>query len=282
MANRSEPRRPVVRETLADQVASDITDQILSGSLRAGDALPTEPQLAETYGVSRSAVRDATRLLMARGLVEVRHGKGVFVTSSQQEPFADALILALRRDGATAWDVDEFMERLDRMAVSLATANASDEEIDEIERLSVTFVKALEASNDVKDESTFDQVAQAVKGALDQVYEALFEATHNRVLQHVAQPLRALPRLREWDLSQVSDHLEPADIQDVDRRFLETLVECLRSRDPSRAATALAAFDGIVQLPEEAIDALKRTPVGEVARIVLTSVKRDAKTDGGP
>jgi len=261
-----------VRETLADQVASDITDQILSGSLKAGAALPTEPQLAETYGVSRSAVRDATRLLMARGLVEVRHGKGVFVTFSQREPFADALVLALRRDGATAWDVDEFMERLDSMAVSLATANASDEEIDEIERLSATFVKALEASNDVKDESTFDRVAQAAEGAFDQLHEALFEATHNRVLQHVAQPLRALRRLREWDLSQVSDHLEPVDVQDVDRRFLETLLECLRSRDPSRAATA---FDGIVQLPEEAIDTLKRTPVGQVARIVVTSVKRE-------
>jgi len=276
MPNRSEPRKPIVRETLADQVASDITDQILSGSLTPGAALPTEPQLAETYGVGRSAVRDATRLLMARGLVKVRHGKGVFVTSSQQEPFADALILALRRDGATAWDVDEFMDRLVVMAVSLTTANASDEEIDEIERLSAAFVEALEASNDVKDQAAFEQVARAAEEAFDQLHEALFEATHNRVLQHVAQPLRALRRLREWDLSQISEDLEPAEIQDVDRRFIETLVECLRSRDPSRAATAL---DGIAQLPEEAIDALKRTPVGEVARIVLTSVKRDAKAE---
>jgi len=269
MPNRSEPRKRIVRETLADQVASDITNQILSGGFVPGTALPTEPQLAETYGVSRSAVRDATRLLLARGLVEVRHGKGVFVTDSQREPFADALVLALRRAGATAWDVDEFMQSLVVTAVSLATANATDDEIDEIEELVAGFLRALEASSAAsRDGTEFPEAAVAAEEAFDRLYETLFKATHNCVLQYVAQPLRALSRLREWDLSQVSDDVGTKDVQDVDRRFLETLLECLRSRDPSRAATA---FDEFNQLPEEAVDTLKRTPVGEVARIVLTS-----------
>ena len=80
--------RPIKRETLADQMASAITDLILSGSIEPGSALPTEPRLAEQYGVSRSVVRDATRLLAARGLVEIHHGKGVFVTASQKEPLS--------------------------------------------------------------------------------------------------------------------------------------------------------------------------------------------------
>jgi len=276
MSNRPEPRRPLVRETLADQVAADITARILSGELAAGTALPTEPQLAETYGVSRSAVRDATRLLIARGLVEVRHGKGVFVTASQREPFADALLLALRRGGATAWDIDEFMGHLVVSAASLATENASDGEIAAIEESAETYLAALEASNAAEDEATFDQIARTAEEAFDRVYEGLFEATHNRVLQYVARPLRALRRLRQWDLSQVADEVKIADVQDVDRRFLKTLLECLRSGDPSRAATALVEFG---ELPDEAVDALKRTPAGEVARIVLTSATSDAKSE---
>ena len=278
MSNQSKPRKQVVRETLADQVAADITNEILSGSLPPGTALPAEPQLAETYGVSRSAVRDATRLLIARGLVEVRHGKGVFVTDSQRGPFADALVLALRRAGATAWDVDEFMQNLVATAVSLATANATDEEIDEIEESAATYLEAIKASNGAEDEAAFAQIARTAEEAFDRIYETLFAATHNCVLQYVAQPLRALRRLREWDLSEVSDDVGSSDVQDVDRRFLETLVQCLRSRDPSRAPTELSEFN---QLPEEAVDALKRTPVGEVARIVLTSSPQRPKDSKG-
>jgi len=266
--------RPVRRETLADQIASDITNQILDGELVSGSALPAEPQLAEQYGVSRSVIRDATRLLLARGLVEVRQGKGVFVTASQSEPFADALLLALRRDEATAWDVDEFVDRLDILAVSLATENATDEEIDEIERRSGAFLQALEASNDAADEAAFERVAQHAEETYDSLHEALIAATHNKVIEHVARPLRALRRLRQWDLSQVADEVDSIDIHEIDRRAQAAMLECLRSRDPSRAEPALS---GIVQLPQEAIDALKRTPVGEVAHIVITHAPKNRK-----
>jgi len=65
-------------------------------------------ELAEQFGVSRAVMRDATRILMAQGLVEVKHGLGVFVTPSQNEAFGEALLLALRRAGATVWDVEQF------------------------------------------------------------------------------------------------------------------------------------------------------------------------------
>ena len=64
------PKRPLKRETLADRVSADITERILTQELVGGAALPTEPELAESYGVSRSVIRDATRLLAARGLVD--------------------------------------------------------------------------------------------------------------------------------------------------------------------------------------------------------------------
>ena len=198
------------------------------------------------------------------------------MTSSQSEPFADALLLALRRDGATAWDVDEFVDRLDILAVSLATENATDEEIDEIERRSGAFLEALEVTNDAADEAAFERVARRAEEAYDNLHEALISAAHNKVLEHVARPLRALRRLREWDLSEVAGVPGIPDPQDVDRRFHEAIVTCLRSRDPATAAVALSNF---YVLPQEAIDTLKRTPVGEVARIVITAVPTDSKEE---
>jgi DNA-binding GntR family transcriptional regulator len=121
----------------------------------------------------------------------------------------------------------------------------------------------------VADEAKLERVAQRAEETYDSLHEALIAATHNKVLEHVARPLRALRRLREWDLSQVADKMDPSVIQEADRRAQAAMLECLRSRDPSRAEPALS---DIVQLPQEAIDALKSTPVGEVARIVITTV----------
>ena len=95
-------------------------------------------------------------------------------------------------------------------------------------------------------------------------------------IEHVARPLHALRRLREWDFSQVADKVGAIDIQEFDRRAQTAMLECLRSRDPSQAEPALS---GIVQLPQEAIGALKRTPVGEVARIVITVVPANLKEE---
>jgi len=269
-------RKPIKRETLADQVAIDLTERILAGEFPGGAALPTEPQLSDAYEVSRSVIRDATRLLAARGLVDVRHGKGVFVTSSQKGPLADALLLALRRDGATAWDLDQFMDRLVIVAVSMATSNATDDEIEEIGRRGETFLEALAASNQAQDEEALGAAAQRAEQAFDCFYGAILDATHNVVLQHVVAPLLALRRLREWDLSRVAGEPGIPDLQAMDRRFQEAILDCLRSRDPSRAATVLHCF---FDLPREVIEALKGTPVGDVARIVLTSASLAPRPD---
>ena len=51
---------------MAEQMAMAIQEGIISGELAPGSPLPSEPQLAEQFGVSRAVVRDATRILMAR------------------------------------------------------------------------------------------------------------------------------------------------------------------------------------------------------------------------
>ena len=56
-------------------IASQVRDAILDGTLKPGEKLPPEVQLAESFGVGRPAVREALRTLEIAGLVTVRHGK---------------------------------------------------------------------------------------------------------------------------------------------------------------------------------------------------------------
>jgi GntR family transcriptional regulator len=61
------------------RIADSLREDIETGRLTGGDQLPTEQELAETWGASRSTVREAIRVLATRGLVEARPGQGTFV-----------------------------------------------------------------------------------------------------------------------------------------------------------------------------------------------------------
>ena len=71
--------RQLVAGRLSDQLAVLVASQIDTGSLRPGDRLPTEQQLAAAHGVSRTVVREAMHQLKSRQLVVSRQGSGVFV-----------------------------------------------------------------------------------------------------------------------------------------------------------------------------------------------------------
>ena len=67
------------RHRLSEDVAEAIKDGLIADGLRAGDRLPTEPELARLYDVSRTVVREAGRILVERGLVDIRPGRGMVV-----------------------------------------------------------------------------------------------------------------------------------------------------------------------------------------------------------
>src|ERR1700730_12158679 len=72
------------------QIAEDLRQKIESGDLGHGTQLPTELELREQYDASRNTIRDAVKLLIARGLVETRPGQGTFVVG-KIEPYVTIL-----------------------------------------------------------------------------------------------------------------------------------------------------------------------------------------------
>ena len=83
------PLRQLVAGRLSDQLAALLGAQIETAALRPGDRLPTEQQLAQAHGVSRTVVREAVHQLKSRQLVVSRQGSGVFVAPTPlQRPLA--------------------------------------------------------------------------------------------------------------------------------------------------------------------------------------------------
>lgn len=73
---------PTGRRSLSERLVEQVKEQIRSGELAPGDRLQTERVLGASLGVSRTVVREAVARLQAEGLLEPRHGSGVFVTSA--------------------------------------------------------------------------------------------------------------------------------------------------------------------------------------------------------
>jgi GntR family transcriptional repressor for pyruvate dehydrogenase complex len=91
--------KPVARHLVHDDVFDQLLDEVVGGGLSAGEALPSERQLAELLGVSRPAVREALQRLSQAGLVEVRHGGSTTVRDYRTSAGLDLLPRLLVREG---------------------------------------------------------------------------------------------------------------------------------------------------------------------------------------
>ncbi|HNJ83716.1 MAG TPA: FCD domain-containing protein [Piscinibacter sp.] len=73
----------LVAERLSDRLAALLAAQLDKGGLKPGDRLPSEQQLADSHGVSRTVVREAVHQLKSRGLLVSRQGSGVYVAAPE-------------------------------------------------------------------------------------------------------------------------------------------------------------------------------------------------------
>lgn len=266
MSKKSRFSNTVKKQTLAEQVAAAISEAILAGEWLAGEPLPTEPELAAEFGVSRAVIRDATRMLAARGLVEAQHGRGVFVTESQAAAFGDALLLALRRDEATVWDVEQFEQMVFPEVCGLAAVEASEAELAHIKELAAQYIALFARTTEShwqENQSASPSEVDANRAAFVAIIEAIFEATHNAVWQLLAKPVLRLRSTRDWE----TEGLTSAELIASETRFLQILVAAISSGDPELARKTTAE---LMKLPAEAIAAMRETPVGEIPQIRIS------------
>ena len=88
--------RAVKASRLYEQIVQQVEESILQGRLKPGDQLPPERDLAQRFGVSRTAVREAVKTLCEKGLVESYSGRGTFVTRPSSRAVWQSLDLMIR------------------------------------------------------------------------------------------------------------------------------------------------------------------------------------------
>jgi DNA-binding FadR family transcriptional regulator len=121
---------------VTDEAIEKIKAMIVSGTLRAGDRLPKEADLAAELGLSRSSLREAVRALSLMNILDVRQGDGTYVTSLEPTLLLEALsfIVDFHRD-ATVLELLAVRRILEPAATAMAAERATDADLEELGKL---------------------------------------------------------------------------------------------------------------------------------------------------
>lgn len=154
---------------LYEQIVEQIEQSVQRGDLKAGDQLPAERELAEQFGVSRTAVREAVKALREKGLVEAYPGKGTFITSGSSNPMRQSLDRMMRSANVDAKSsLVEVREILEPEIATLAAARATEESLNSL-REAVAVMDAAKRDPDAYIEADLDfhlELAEAASNPL--------------------------------------------------------------------------------------------------------------------
>jgi DNA-binding FadR family transcriptional regulator len=121
----------IKRHSLADNVASLLRKQIMEGRYKAGERLPAEPELMEEFGVGRSTIREAVRILSHSGILRVKQGLGTF--AEPQAGITEPLRQRLKRAGAK--DLNEVRQLLEAKIAEKAAVHRTKKDISKMKSL---------------------------------------------------------------------------------------------------------------------------------------------------
>ena len=124
------------KERLYQEIVDQIQQQILSGALKPGDQIPAERDLADRFGVSRTAVREAIKSLTEKGLIEVFVGRGTFVTNLSPDRVVESMTLLLRNERDNVAYLQEARQLLEVPTARLAAERRTDANVARLRAIS--------------------------------------------------------------------------------------------------------------------------------------------------
>ena len=117
------------------EIVSLIKDKLLDGTLKNGDKLPTETELVEQLGVSRTPVREAIKVLESIGVIQIKRGEGMFITNNPSHFSLNPLIFSLIMHSNRTEKLIEFRQHFEILLINMIRTNGSPEKIKKIEEV---------------------------------------------------------------------------------------------------------------------------------------------------
>lgn len=220
------PRSTVMkRQPLTEQVGDAIVEKILDEGLQAGDALPSTADLSESFGVSRTVVREALAELAARGIIERSQGRESVVASPGSHQLRELLSFRVRRDKVDGRAIMEFRQSIEVQAARLAAERASAESLDDMTKAWDRLAAARGEANFYEADIDFHNSIARASGNI--LIELVLDSLVDLLRDVRRTSFRGRKRLGKDPHVVIEDH----------RRILDAIIE----HDPDAAAAAMEA-----------------------------------------
>jgi GntR family transcriptional repressor for pyruvate dehydrogenase complex len=206
---------------LSDTIAEQLLEAIVTGRFQEGDILPSERELGDQFGVSRTVIREAVRALATRGVVDVQSGRGVRVIAMDTSSVTQAMSLLLRGDSTVDFaKVHEVRMMLETHIAGVAAERSTPADHAELESLMEAWVAA---GDDVIAASRLDvDFHRAIaKSARNELYLVLLDSIAGALLEN----RRATLALEHSRAKVLTEH--------------RNVVDAIKQHDPELARAAM-------------------------------------------
>jgi GntR family transcriptional repressor for pyruvate dehydrogenase complex len=212
---------PIQPERLYEQIVSQIEERIVAGELKVGDQLPSENELAKQFAVSRTAVREAIKALREKRLVEIRPGRGTFITNGMPDAMRHSLGLLMKFGSVNGFsNLVEVREILEPEIAALAATRITEE-----------YITAMREAVEIMD-TALDNVDVFVEADLD-FHLALAEATQNPIIPILVDSIIDLLRKHRKRIGLVNGGLQRGQFHH------KQILEAVMRRDSKAARQAM-------------------------------------------
>ena len=220
------------RPRAIDELIRSLRHSIVTGELARGARIPTERQLAERFGLSQPTVREALRVLETIGLIEVRHGRGIFVAADSSFILLSTIKALIQFEDVGLLELLDVREILGRESAFLAARNATEGDIIEL-RLALADLSDTDALRDVS-----HLVAKILR-----YQRALSSAAHVPLLSKTEDFLAAILLAVQMRLAcRTLDEWKSRAVATQASR--EQIIECIVRHDPTAAHAAMETLLG--------------------------------------
>lgn len=183
MGNSPSYLKSLKKESVVQSVINRLTDGMRSGELKPGDKIPTEPELAESFGVARSSIREAIKILTYLGVLESRRPEGTFVCNGYTESMIDPMVYGIILNEDSFEDLMELREMTETGIMRLAIKHQSEEELKELEDALAEMEKTLSGTNEASIKAFFE--------ADDRFHDKIASMSKNTMADKINRVVRA-------------------------------------------------------------------------------------------
>jgi len=213
-------KNKLTRPSLNNFVRDYIIEYILENNLNPGDQLPPETQLVGQLGLGRSSIREAVKILQSIGIIEVRHGSGLFVRENNFDPIREIIGYGLRFDNRTLKEITEIRLLLEKAAIEEVVRKIGPRDIATLEEVLVSWQRRIDSGEDH---------LQADK----EFHRALYSSLDNVMLLKLLEEFWVA--FEHFDFPDLHKDKPPTKELEDHR----TLLDAVRSGDPALASSSL-------------------------------------------